>query len=41
MAIASCLGLSEKRSVCSENIKVKRKKRNTFSLNLLLKASVV
>ena len=27
MVIASCLGLLEKRSVCSENIKVKKEKK--------------
>ena len=30
MVITSCLGLSEKRSVCPENFKVKRKKQDQW-----------
>ena len=34
MAIASCLGLSEKRGVCSENIE-RKKEKNKVSGNML------
>ena len=30
MVIASCLGISKKRSVCSENVKVKTKKKDQW-----------